>query len=256
MVANSETWEGTIDRIGRWVDFKGAYRTMNRDFMESVWWAFKTLYDAGKIYEGAKVLMYDTKFATPVSKSEVTMDNDAYQTVTDPSAYVLFEVEPGQKCHGGEWETGENTYLLAWTTTPWTLPGNMALAVNPELEYAHVKLKDDDKIYVLAKNRVGEVFKGLEYEVLYDDAKGKDLVGLSYRPIYLAEKGVELIDWQEFEQKYYSAKLENAYKIYAADFVSDSDGTGVVHIAPAYGEDDYELAKQNAVPCIEYCGGR
>ncbi len=251
MVANSETWEGTIDRIGRWVDFKGAYRTMNKDFMESVWWAFKTLYDAGKIYEGAKVLMYDTKFATPVSKSEVTMDNDAYQTVTDPSAYVLFEVEPGQKCHGGEWETGERTYLLAWTTTPWTLPGNMALAVNPELEYTHVKLENDDKIYVLAKNRVEEVFKGLNYEILYADAKGKDLVGLSYKPLYLAEKGVKLVDWQKFEQKYYSVKTENAHKIYAADFVSDSDGTGVVHIAPAYGEDDYELGKKNQVPVID-----
>lgn len=251
MVANSETWEGTIDRIGRWVDFKGAYRTMNKDFMESVWWAFKTLYEAGKIYEGAKVLMYDTKFATPVSKSEVTMDNDAYQEVTDPSAYVLFEVEPGQKCHGGAWETGENTYLLAWTTTPWTLPGNMALAVNPELEYAHVKLENDEKIYVLAKNRIEEVFKGLEYEILYDDAKGKDLVGLNYKPLYLAEKGVKLADWQKFEQKYYSVKTENAHKIYAADFVSDSDGTGVVHIAPAYGEDDYELGKKNQVPVID-----
>lgn len=251
MVANSETWEGTIDRIGRWVDFKGAYRTMNKDFMESVWWAFKTLYEAGKIYEGAKVLMYDTKFATPVSKSEVTMDNDAYQEVTDPSAYVLFEVEPGQKCHGGAWETGENTYLLAWTTTPWTLPGNMALAVNPELEYAHVKLENDEKIYVLAKNRIEEVFKGLEYEILYDDAKGKDLVGLNYKPLYLTEKGVKLVDWQKFEQKYYSAKTENAHKIYAADFVSDSDGTGVVHIAPAYGEDDYELGKKNQIPVID-----
>lgn len=93
MVANSETWQGVIDRIGRWVDFKGAYRTMDKDFMESVWWAFKQLYEAGKIYEGEKVLMYDTKFATPVSKAEVTMDNDAYQTVTDPSVYVKFKLK-------------------------------------------------------------------------------------------------------------------------------------------------------------------
>lgn len=93
MVANSETWQGVIDRIGRWVDFTGAYRTMDKDFMESVWWAFKQLYEAGKIYEGEKVLMYDTKFATPVSKAEVTMDNDAYQTVTDPSVYVKFKLK-------------------------------------------------------------------------------------------------------------------------------------------------------------------
>ena len=94
MVANSETWRSTIDRVGRWVDFDNCYRTMNKDFMESVWWAFRQLYEAGKIYEGRKVLMYDTKFATPVSKAEVTMDNDAYQTVTDPSAYVKFKIRP------------------------------------------------------------------------------------------------------------------------------------------------------------------
>ena len=99
MVANSETWQGVIDRIGRWVDFKGAYRTMDKDFMESVWWAFKKLYDADKIYEGEKVLMYDTKFATPVSKAEVTMDNDAYQTVTDPSVYVKFKLKDGKTSH-------------------------------------------------------------------------------------------------------------------------------------------------------------
>ena len=99
MVANSETWQGVIDRIGRWVDFEGAYRTMDKDFMESVWWAFKQLYEAGKIYEGEKVLMYDTKFATPVSKAEVTMDNDAYQTVTDPSVYVKFKLKDGKTSH-------------------------------------------------------------------------------------------------------------------------------------------------------------
>ena len=99
MVANSETWQGVIDRIGRWVDFTGAYRTMDKDFMESVWWAFRQLYEAGKIYEGEKVLMYDTKFATPVSKAEVTMDNDAYQTVTDPSVYVKFKLKDGKTSH-------------------------------------------------------------------------------------------------------------------------------------------------------------
>ena len=170
MVANSETWEGTIDRIGRWVDFKGAYRTMDKDFMESVWWAFKTLYEAGKIYEGRKVLMYDTKFATPVSKSEVTMDNDAYQTVTDPSAYVKFEL----------FDDAEGpTYFLAWTTTPWTLPANMALAVNPEMEYATVLLKETDEKLILAKSRIEVVMKGVGYEVL-SECRGEDLVGLEY----------------------------------------------------------------------------
>ena len=111
MVANSETWQGVIDRIGRWVDFKGAYRTMDKDFMESVWWAFKQLYKAGKIYEGEKVLMYDTKFATPVSKAEVTMDNDAYQTVTDPSVYVKFKLNDAQK--PADFDECERSYVGA-----------------------------------------------------------------------------------------------------------------------------------------------
>ena len=133
MVANSETWQGVIDRIGRWVDFTGAYRTMDKDFMESVWWAFKQLYEAGKIYEGEKVLMYDTKFATPVSKAEVTMDNDAYQTVTDPSVYVKFKL------------VDSDYSILAWTTTPWTLPANLMLAVNPDMTYCEVKVSKGTK---------------------------------------------------------------------------------------------------------------
>ena len=133
MVANSETWQGVIDRIGRWVDFEGAYRTMDKDFMESVWWAFKQLYEAGKIYEGEKVLMYDTKFATPVSKAEVTMDNDAYQTVTDPSVYVKFRL------------ADDDAAVLAWTTTPWTLPANLMLAVNPDMTYCEVKISKGTK---------------------------------------------------------------------------------------------------------------
>ncbi len=208
MVANSETWRGTIDRIGRWVDFDNAYRTMNKDFMESVWWAFKELYDAGKIYEGRKVLMYDTKFATPVSKAEVTMDNDAYQMVTDPSAYVKFKILPGQKLDGA--------YFLAWTTTPWTLMGNRMLAVNPKMAYTEVKVGDDR--YILAKSRVKEVFKDVEYEILHSDTKGKDYAGLKY----------ESIDG-------------STCKVYTADFVGQEEGTGIVHCAPAYGEDDYAL---------------
>lgn len=216
MVANSETWRSTIDRVGRWVDFDNCYRTMNKDFMESVWWAFKQLYEAGKIYEGRKVLMYDTKFATPVSKAEVTMDNDAYQTVTDPSAYVKFKILPSQKFHNDEWETEDGAYFLAWTTTPWTLMGNRMLAVNPKLDYAEVKVGDEK--FILAKSRVKEVLKDAEYEILYSDTKGEDYIGLKY----------ESIDG-------------SICQVYDADFVGSEEGTGIVHIAPAYGEDDYAL---------------
>lgn len=226
MVANSATWEGVIDRIGRWVDFKGAYRTMDKDFMESVWWAFKNLYDAGKIYEGEKVLMYDTKFATPVSKAEVTMDNDAYQTVTDPSVFVKFRLV----------DTGVS--ILAWTTTPWTLPANLMLAVNPEMTYCEV-LVGGEKLIIAeeALERVlkDEKNKSLEYEVLRT-FPGSELVGKSYEPLDTGST------WPTDEKT--RGKI---HKVYAADFVSHESGTGIVHVAPAYGEDDFELAKSMGV---------
>ena len=219
MVANSETWRGTIDRIGRWVDFDNCYRTMNKDFMESVWWAFKTLYEKGKIYEGEKVLMYDTKFATPVSKAEVTMDNDAYQTVTDPSAFTLFKLSDSDE------------YIMAWTTTPWTLPANMALAVSEKLEYGLYEL-DGKKVYLctkLAEKALGDAYKEPESTV-----KGKDLVGKKYEALFAMDDEI--------------ANDKNAHKVWAADFVSAEDGTGIVHIAPAYGEDDFALGKKNKIP--------
>ena len=218
MVANSETWRGTIDRIGRWVDFDNCYRTMNKDFMESVWWAFKTLYEKGKIFEGEKVLMYDTKFATPVSKAEVTMDNDAYQTVTDPSAYVFFKLVDREE------------YIMAWTTTPWTLPANMALAVSPKLEYGlyDVDGKKTVMAKVLAEKLLGEAAKALK------TYSGSDLEGLKYEPLFEMDDDIQ--------------KNENSHKVWAADFVSAEDGTGVVHIAPAYGEDDFALGKKNGIP--------
>ena len=218
MVVNSETWQGVIDRIGRWVDFKGAYRTMDKDFMESVWWAFKQLYEAGKIYEGEKVLMYDTKFATPVSKAEVTMDNDAYQTVTDPSVYVKFKL------------VDSDYSILAWTTTPWTLPANLLLAVNPEMMYCEV-LVDGEKLIIaeeaFERTLQDEKHQPLDYEVLRK-FPGSELVGKKYQPLATGST------WPENDK---------IHTIYAADFVSHESGTGIVHIAPAYGEDDFELAK-------------
>ena len=390
MVANSETWQGVIDRIGRWVDFAGAYRTMDKDFMESVWWAFKQLYEAGKIYEGEKVLMYDTKFATPVSKAEVTMDNDAYQTVTDPSVYVKFKLLSGNTRHKitldksskilfvcnanvvrsqmaqafynhftktqnadsagvnaekystdeiptvadfdahlvaknldplavidlmrekgievgasqrtqltkdmlrdydlvvnianrsqtPDWLKGDNVVwwkiedphaesrelaklacdeiekrvkklisgevvdddiegdedanILAWTTTPWTLPANLMLAVNPEMTYCEV-LVDGEKLIIaeeaLERTLQDEKHQPLDYEVLRKFS-GSELVGKAYQPLDTGST------WPENDK---------IHTIYAADFVSHESGTGIVHIAPAYGEDDFELGKANDI---------
>lgn len=233
MIANSEAWQGVIDRIGRWVDFKGAYRTMDKDFMESVWWAFKQLYEAGKIYEGEKVLMYDTKFATPVSKAEVTMDNDAYQTVTDPSVYVKFRLLGGEAIDD-DIEGAEGVNILAWTTTPWTLPANLMLAVSPEMTYCEV-LVGDEKL-IIAEEALERVLQDdkhqpLDYQVLRRFS-GSELVGRAYQPLDTGSTYPE------------DAKIHH---IFPADFVTAESGTGIVHIAPAYGEDDFELGKANGI---------
>ncbi len=230
MVQTGGLWEETIDRVGRWVDFNGAYKTMDKQYMESVWWAFKQLYEKGKIYEGERVLMYDTQWATPLSKAEVTMDAGAYQMVTDPSVYVKFRLEDGM----WNMEDGKSpVYLLAWTTTPWTLPGNTALAINPELEYVEVELNGEH--FILAKDLLkvaltDEKHQVLDYQVVRK-FKGKSLVGKSYEPLF-GDRG------------------ENAHKIWAADYVTTESGTGIVHAAPAYGEEDFELAKKNNIPVV------
>lgn len=225
MVANSEAWESTIERIGRWVDFRGAYRTMDRNYMESVWWAFKTLYDKGLIFEGRKVLMYDTKFSTPVSKAEVTMDNDAYQEVTDPSVFVKFKVVSEGELQGA--------YLLAWTTTPWTLPANLVLAVNEKLTYGLYRV-GEERIVTLKKT-ADEVFEG-EFEFL-KDINGAELVGLEYQPLM-----------ENFSRE---ERQKDTYHVLTAEYVSDEDGTGIVHIAPAYGEADYDLALAHEVDFVD-----
>ena len=225
MVANSEAWESTIERIGRWVDFRGAYRTMDKNYMESVWWAFKTLYEKGLIFEGRKVLMYDTKFSTPVSKAEVTMDNDAYQEVTDPSVFVKFKVVSEGALQGA--------YLLAWTTTPWTLPANLVLAVNEKLNYGLYQV-GEEKIVTLVKT-AAEVFEG-EYELL-KELSGAELVGLEYQPLM-----------ENFSRE---ERQKDTYHVLTAEYVSDEDGTGIVHIAPAYGEADYDLALAHEVDFVD-----
>ncbi|HEY4161311.1 MAG TPA: isoleucine--tRNA ligase, partial [Candidatus Saccharimonadales bacterium] len=222
MIQTGNLWESTIDRIGRWVDFKGAYKTMDKDYMESVWWAFKQLYEKGKIYEGEKVLMYDTKWATPLSKAEVTMDAGAYQLVTDPSVYVKFKLKD------------DGRYLLAWTTTPWTLPGNTAVAVNKDEDYSEVKL-EDGSVVVLATELLERVLTDEKHKpvpfTLLGTLKGEELVGKSYEPLFV-DRG------------------KNAHKVWHADYVSMEEGTGIVHLAPAYGEEDFVMAQANKIPII------
>ena len=225
MVRTGTEWEDTIERIGRWVEFKGAYKTMDNNYMESVWWAFKRLYEEGKIYEGEKILIYCTKDATPISKSEVAMEN-SYQMDTDPSLFVYFKLED------------EDEYLLAWTTTPWTLPANMVLAVNQDVDYSLVAY--GGKKFYVASDRVEKVMtdekhQPLEYSIV-KTIKGSELVGKRFEPLF-------------------ENRGPAAHKILHADFVTTDDGTGIVHIAPAYGEDDYELCRKNDVPVLSLVDG-
>lgn len=243
MLETSSAWEDVVDRIGRWVDFKGAYKTMDKDYMESVWWAFKELYNKGKIYEGEKVLMYCTLDATPLSKAEVTMDAGAYQDVTDPSVYVKFKLEDGR-------------YALAWTTTPWTLPANTALAVNPELDYVELEAQDGTR-YVVASDLSEDVIafsEGEELKVVSDKFKGQELVGLKYEPLIAIPEGMSYTSIGKKDTKvgdkvpHNAALVGDMYTIHAADYVETEAGTGIVHIAPTYGEEDYALAKRENVP--------
>ncbi len=220
MIATGSLWEDTIDRIGRWVDFTGAYKTMDKDYMESVWWAFKQLYEKGKIYEGEKVLMYCIRDATPISKAEVAMDN-SYQDDTDPSVYAKFKLKDS------------DVNLLVWTTVPWTLFANTALAVDKDAVYVEVELEGEK--YILAKKLADKALTNekrqtLDYKVLRE-FKGKELVGKTYEPYSH--------DWGK-----------GAHIIHHADFVSTEEGTGVVSQAPAYGEEDYMLSRQEKFPVV------
>lgn len=211
-------WERTVKRMGRWVDFRNGYRTMDRDYMESIWWVFKQLWDQGLIYEGHKILPYCPRCSTPLSNFEA---NQGYMEVDDPAITIAFKAE-GQ----------ENTYFLAWTTTPWTLPSNMALTTGPDITY--VKIKDGDKYYIMAEARLSAYYKKEKPEIV-QTFQGSDLKGMTYEPLfpYFADK-----------------KKEGAFRVICADFVSTEDGTGLVHTAPGFGEDDAAAGAANGIPAV------
>ncbi|MDX1522377.1 MAG: isoleucine--tRNA ligase, partial [Anaerolineae bacterium] len=216
----TKEWREVISRIGRWVDFDNDYKTMNPEYMETVWWVFKTLWEKGLIYQDYKVVHYSWRLSTPYSNFEATLD-DAYRERQDPSVVVRFRLDD------------EDTELLAWTTTPWTLPSNLALAVSPEITYNKVK-NGDGGTYVVAKSLVDQHFKEGEYEVV-EAFGGEKLVGKRYQPLlpYFTDK-----------------KAEGAFQILSEDFVSDSDGTGIVHLAPAYGEEDFYACRAAGIPLV------
>ncbi len=227
-------WEKTIRRLGRWVDMKNAYKTMDLSYMESVWWVFKELWKKGLIYEGYRSIHICPRCETTLSQQEVS---EGYKNIKDLAVTVKFELsnKPG-------------TYLLAWTTTPWTLIANVALAVGEDIDYVEIELKTQnvkDKNtaqngrLILAKNRLSIIKES--YKII-NEFKGKDLVNKKYKPLfsYYVNKGLQ--------------NEENGWKIYPASFVTTQEGTGIVHIAPAFGEDDLNLGSEHKLPFIQHVG--
>ncbi|WP_288871943.1 isoleucine--tRNA ligase [uncultured Corynebacterium sp.] len=221
-------WEEYVTRQARWVDFENGYKTMDPEYMESVMWAFKELYDKGLIYQGFRVLPYSWAEHTPLSNQETRLD-DSYRDRQDPTVTVTMPFTGGRAGYAAEKTWAEHPELhdaaaIAWTTTPWTLPSNLALAVHPEVEYSLVKPGDEgvvDTPLLLATNLLGAYAKELgEYEVI-STFTGAQLEGLEYEPVFD-----------------YFRDYENAFMVLNADYVTTEDGTGVVHQAPAFGEDD------------------
>lgn len=225
-----DEWKKTINRLGRWADMENSYKTMDLSYMESVWWVFKQLWDKGLVYEGYRSMHICPRCETTLSQMEVS---EGYKDIKDLSAIAEFRLL-------GE----EKTSVLAWTTTPWTLIGNVALAVGQDIEYVKIEKKDEgvgEKVrFILAKERVENLFEGQEFEII-ETFKGKDLVGKEYEPLFDYYANDESLEGKE-----------NGWKIYAGNFVSTEEGTGIVHIAPAFGEDDMKLGKEHNLPFVQH----
>jgi len=219
----ANAWEEVIGRIARWVDMKNSYRTMDNNYIESVWWAFKQLWDRDFIYQGEKVLLYCPRCSTPLAKAEIAMDN-SYKKVKDDSIVVKFRLKDEE----------EHVYALAWTTTPWTLPSNLALAVNPNLNYIYVKDKSNGETYLMVREVLNDFFKSKEEYDVVKEIKGRKLEGKKYEPLFP-----------------YFRNTENAFRFVLGDFVNAEDGTGIVHTAPAFGEDDYNVCKEYGIPVVQ-----
>jgi len=221
----ADHWQDIIPKTGRWIDFDNLYITMAPNYTESIWWMWKTLHEKNLAYEGFKSMHVSPPLETALSNFEV---NQGYKDITDLTATAKFKLE-----------SEENTFVLAWTTTPWTLPGNVALAVGESLSYVYVSYEGET--FIVAEDLVESVFKNKEGYVVEKTIAGLDLVGKSYEPIfdYYAKDA-------SLENK------ENGWKIYAADFVTTESGTGIVHIAPAFGEDDLVLGQENNLPFVQH----
>ena len=224
-------WRKTVTRMGRWVDFDNDYKTMNPDFMETIWWVFKQLWDQGRVYRSHRIMPYSWKLFTPLSNFEAGSN---YKDVQDPTVTVRVRTIgiPGDSGLSGI--SGSDVYLLIWTTTPWTLPENLAICAGANIDYVAVRdLTDDARpIYVMAKARLTHIFKKEEQYEVVAEFKGSALKGVEYEPMfpYFAEK-----------------RKEGAFRVLNDDYVTTDDGVGLVHIAPAYGEDDFRVCQEAGI---------
>ena len=228
-------WKAYVERVGRWVDYDNSYKTMDNTFIESVWWALKRLWEKELLYEGRKVLMYCPHDETPLAKAEIAADN-TYKDITEEAVTVKFKVK-NPSAHG----LPEHTYLLAWTTTPWTLPGNVALAINTGIPYTVYRIAAEYGIpntgyemHIVAKELLQSVTAGRQVEVVTEKS-GSELVGIEYEPLF---------DIPQMQ-------TETSHKVYTADFVTTGEGTGIVHTAVMYGEDDYVLGQKEKLPMVQ-----
>lgn len=212
-------WRRMTERIGYWLDMDHPYITLDNNYIESIWWILKRYFDEGMIYEGHKIMPYCARCGTPLASHEVSL---GYKDETIDSIYIKMRVAGA-----------ENEYYLVWTTTPWTLPSNVALAVHPEYTYVRARRPDDDSVYILVKDRVAAVL-GKDAEIL-GEMKGQDLIGTEYEQLL----------------PFLSVSGDTAFRVYGADFVSTEDGSGLVHIAPAFGEDDYQLGRKYDLPFLQ-----
>lgn len=225
VLAYTKEWQKTVTRLGRWVDWDNQYRTMDPEFMESVWWVFSALYEKGLVYKGYKVVPYSPRITAVLSNFEA---NQNYQDVQDPAITVKFELND------------EKAYLLAWTTTPWTLISNLALAVGPDITYVKIRDKETSELYYLAKDQLEFVYKKkkgkkeLGYELIEEALSSSALVGRTYKPLFP-----------------YFKDHPNAFKILQDDFVTTGEGTGIVHLAPAYGEDDFRVCHKSNIDIVD-----
>ena len=239
-------WRKTITRMGRWVDFDNDYKTMNPDFMETIWWVAKSLWDKGLIYEGKYILPYCPRCATVLSTHELAQ---GYKEVQDPAVTIRFKVTKAPSAISDSEMADGKTYFLAWTTTPWTLPSNLGLCMGPEIDYVKILDKESGDKYILAESRLSSYYKNADgYEILYRH-KGADFLGAEYEPLfpYFAHlkdaAACSGISGQKCER--------GAFRLFNADYVSTEDGTGIVHIAPAFGEDDSKVFAGSGVPFVE-----